>query len=1012
MATVTVSKAPSRLSFYPKADSAVLFPTSQAPLPPRPRKIGPILDPENLCKPLAFRTLEEQIAAYPPKNDEYAPSPIPPKQPPQSTADRYLNASLATNERLRLSMLWYYTRDLDNETEFLQGLQEKLLVAQESSDWDCVIIGVLDLHVYIRLATIGVPLAILPRGETLCAHTVVQPPGSVLLMPNMKEDWRFQQSPYVEKGGLVAYAGVPLRLQNDAGDVVGLGSLCVCSTQGRPPLTKSQQNTLTRVADWVVSDVIQCTRARRQRERQRMTQLLATAQEKMDAATDEESVFQLLQTTYPNADISLQPLSACSIVVDGRDPIPIADLDNGMWEDTAFLDDFIANSNYQDLPRDRTARLLSARCDSVSGRSLLIVATKDFRSVFDDIDSWFIQACAMLCSQIWNKRLLAEAMKTKEKFLRGFSHQLRTPIHGILGSAELLAEELRSQHLHEEADRMTKMLESFAKPKYGDHSVYLDTIKTSGRDLISIVNNMINLNKWVDVAMKDRFYTSCTVEQLQLDLAHELSKAAAGDARYTASVVFDHNIPADHDGIRTEISLLRESLLPLIFNAIHNTPDGVVSVTISIRPGRKDLLVDVEDSGCGIHPDDQQRIFEPYEKIDPHTTGAGLGLTLASKFATLLHGSINLVASDLGHGSHFRAEFHDMESQYAPHPSSLLTNKLQNLPRQFHYKASRPQCTLLSDFVARFLTSQGFITSLDQADCFIILEFVSDLEQFRAQLSTISSEQVVICPIPAIDVESSVETWNNVVYVRGPFMASTLISALEEANGLASRLRSSEADQIIDETISPMLSQADFNQDTKLVTIPEKVKELSTLLHGDSAACVDMTLVTPPRSRAPSELSFDPVLEKAVTIFPTPETCAKPMALLVDDNTVNLRILQMYCKKRSLPFLCAQDGEQAVDLFSKQQSLYIKGEAAPIHLILMDLQMPICDGINATKRIRALERQKSWGRSILFVVTGQDSPTDRADAEDAEADNFYVKPVAIKTLDSGLKRYFPLLEIP
>jgi hypothetical protein len=88
-----------------------------------------------------------------------------------------LRAFLADNERLRLSMLWYYTRDVMNETEFLSGLQEKVHLAHEATGWESAIIGMLDLNVYVRLATVGIDLGIVPRGETLCAHTITQPPG-------------------------------------------------------------------------------------------------------------------------------------------------------------------------------------------------------------------------------------------------------------------------------------------------------------------------------------------------------------------------------------------------------------------------------------------------------------------------------------------------------------------------------------------------------------------------------------------------------------------------------------------------------------------------------------------------------------------------------------------------------------------------------------------------------------------------------------------------------------------
>lgn len=91
--------------------------------------------------------------------------------------NKYPRAHLAVNERSRLSMLWYYTRDILDEAELLSGLQEKVRMAKESTEWYFAIIGILDVNYYIRLATIGVPLGILPRGETICAHTVTQPPN-------------------------------------------------------------------------------------------------------------------------------------------------------------------------------------------------------------------------------------------------------------------------------------------------------------------------------------------------------------------------------------------------------------------------------------------------------------------------------------------------------------------------------------------------------------------------------------------------------------------------------------------------------------------------------------------------------------------------------------------------------------------------------------------------------------------------------------------------------------------
>lgn len=166
------------MPFFPTADATLLSsPSVEKPKAPlRPTIIHPIFDVDNFDRPIELWTSETESCFYPPKLDSYAPSSIPKDIAPPGAP--YLRAQLARNERLRLSMLWYYGRDLDQEHELLAGLQEKACLAQESSGWEFAVVGILDLNVYIRLATAGgLQLGILPRGETLCAHTATQPPG-------------------------------------------------------------------------------------------------------------------------------------------------------------------------------------------------------------------------------------------------------------------------------------------------------------------------------------------------------------------------------------------------------------------------------------------------------------------------------------------------------------------------------------------------------------------------------------------------------------------------------------------------------------------------------------------------------------------------------------------------------------------------------------------------------------------------------------------------------------------
>ncbi|KAJ5372720.1 histidine kinase HHK3 [Penicillium concentricum] len=981
-----------QISFFPNADASILT-SKHAPPLSRPQTVGPILDPENLDRPISPWPSDIETAFYP-KSEPYQPSLIPEKT---ICPDRYLRAFLAENERLRLSVLWYYTRDILQEDEFLSGLQEKAHFAQESTGWEFAVIGILDVNVYIRLATVGLELGILPRGETICAHTVTQPPGNVFLLPSLMEDWRFQECPYLERGGLRAYAGVPLRLQTESGDCVSLGSLCVASSKAEEPLTKAQHHALVRLGDWVVSDLVQCARARRQRERRRMSELLAKAQKETNDAVSVEPVFKVLRTTYPDAIVRMHTSRTTHVEFEGCNSIPVSELKNGLWEDVKLLDDFIGNSNHLAPPSTRPVRIAAAPCESPSGESLLIVASKDFHLVFDDVDIWFIQACAGILSQMWRQSLLAEAMKAKEKFFRVFSHQLRTPIHGILGSVELMAEELMSWDSTENTTASTA-LQNTTAISLREPFTYLNIIKSAGRDLTSIINNLITLNKWSDIAATDRHYAMHTLDELETEIGKEIVKLTSGDTRYNSSVYFTQNLPPSCVDFCTDLLVLRETLIPLVINAVQHTPQGVVLITASMHSDGT-LIVDIEDNGRGIQRDHHRRIFEAYEKVDIHSTGAGLGLTIASKFASLIHGSIDLISSEIGHASHFRATFREIECGCLPPPQPLAV-KLNILPSRFFKMRAGPGSVLLGDHVETFLIRNGFTLSDRIEDCFVILEAVPDLEQHQACLSQIPSGQVAICLVSIPEENSYLErSADNVVYVSGPFLTSTLNSALERAQNI-----------LMVKASQPCLPQP------KAISQPS-LAPLSKSQHsgtGEEAAIDSLTVesnepssneTVPPASH--SDISVSLALNLTTALDFSSSSSSQPVTLIVDDNPVNLRIMEIYCKKRGLAYLSATDGLQAVEMFTQYQSRPAADETSSIQLIFMDLQMPVCGGIEATQMIRSLELQNEWRRSCLFVLTGQDSPADRKDAEATGADEFFVKPVSIKQLDRVVKRYFP-----
>ncbi|KAJ5674150.1 histidine kinase HHK3 [Penicillium macrosclerotiorum] len=978
--------------FFPKVDEAIL--TSKHPPPlSRPQTIAPIFDRKNFDRPI--RSWSSNIAkTFYPESEAYGPSLAPEK--PLSFTDRYLRAFLADNERLRLSVLWYYTRDVLKEAEFLSGLQEKAYLAQESLGWEFAVIGILDLDVYIRLATVGLELGILPRGETICAHTVTQPPGNVFLLPDLMEDWRFQECPYLESGGLKAYAGVPLRIQTESGESVSLGSLCVASSKSEQPISKTQHQTLVQLGDWVISDLVQCTRARRQRERRRMSELITVVQKTANDTGSAEPVLDILRTVYPDAIICLQQSSTTHVELNGSYSVLVADLQDSIWEDVEYIDEFIANSNHLATPSDRPVRILSAECESISGSSLLVLASNDFHLVFDDVDLWFVRTCADVISQVWRQSLLTEALKAKDKFLRAFSHQLRTPVHGILGSVELLGEELKSRILNRNTASTSVVEKNTSTINHSEPFTYLNMIKMAGQDLTSMINNLVSLNKWSDIALAERHYGMHTFNDLEAELESEISKFILCDSRYTTPVFFTHNLSSPCTSFRTDLRLLKDTLLPLLINAIQHTSEGTVSVTTSMDSDYKQVIVDIEDTGCGIHHDYQKRIFEAFEKVDSHSASAGLGLTLALKFASLINGSIDLISSEVGRGSHFRVTFNVLECDCLSTPPQSLPARLSLLPSQFFtMKGDQDNVSLINPFES-FLRKNDFIKSDSIEDCLVIFEAASDLEQHRANLSRIPAGQVGICLVADPEQQYDLEQpTSNIIYLNSPFTTSTLLSALESAqNFFITRHSVSPLLQPPSEDTSPTQSI-----DHQITYTDEKFQshELNSRPNGSSSN-MTVSRTSQPDVSIPVDLK---ITVRSLSIS------SRPLTLIVDDNVLNLRVMEKYCKRRGLPYLSATDGSKAVDIFTQHQSRSAAGDESAIELVLMDLQMPVCGGIEAIRQIRPLEQQRKYAKSSIFVMTGQDSVADRNAADEAGADEYFVKPVILTQLDRLIQQYFP-----
>lgn len=526
------------------------------------------------------------------------------------------------------------------------------------------------------------------------------------------------------------------------------------------------------------------------------------------------------------------------------------------------------------------------------------------------------------------------ADKAKSDFLANMSHEIRTPMNGVLGMAELLSKS--------ELDSRQK--------------TFVDIMVKSGTALLTIINDILDFSKIDAGQLKLRKSPFDPVEAIE-DVATLLSSAAA---EKDIELVVSGDQSVDHTFIG-DPGRFRQIVTNLVGNAIKFTEKGHVHVEVSTRSiedGQALLTLRIEDTGIGIPPAMQAKIFEKFSQVDTSSTrrheGTGLGLAITAGLVRLFGGTLH-VSSEVGKGSIFTVEL----------PLAIVAERRRQKELPVTVKDARVLVIDDNPVNRRIMSEQLKMWGFDGLA-------VPDGPTGLTILGAAHAERMAI-DVVIIDYQ------------------------MPDMNGLdvAKAIRS---DRRFDDIPLIFLTSMDMVGDDRLF---ESLKVQAHLMKPARAnvlrgAIIDVVrtarvhggkgtrsqAINPPAHV--SRPSTEPA-EATVPLQPTEETGLR--VLIAEDNAVNQIVFRQILNDSDIAYRIVGNGEEAVEAWRRE----------PPDLILMDVSMPVMNGHQATQAIRAAEQRT--GRHIPIIgVTAHALDSDREACLAAGMDDYLSKPISPEIL--------------